>query len=130
MLGDDSFEIIGVTPARLLRLGSAGALSTWRCLSAPTKSVGSTLRNRLVADGDGRLKPGWSFEQATGSVAGHLASVFEQTLPANYHAGQRDRLFGLPPGEAVSAATGYSVLRRNYEGSLWLLSAIAGHWCC
>jgi putative ABC transport system permease protein len=28
--------------------------------------------------------------------------------------------------EAVSAATGYSVLRRNYETSLWLLLAIAG----
>jgi putative ABC transport system permease protein len=89
-------------------------------------------RNRRLDSGTdwwlmmtGRLKPGWSLQHATAQLQTLSPSLFERTLPANYpQASVKDYLgFKL---EAVSAGVGYSVLRQNYEDSLWLLLAIAG----
>ena len=124
MLGDDSFEIIGVTPANFfgLEVGRSFDLALPICADKERRLDSGTDWWLMVM---GRLKPGWSFEQATGQLQTISPSVFEQTLPANYPPGSVTDYLGSHL-EAVSAAAGYSVLRRNYEGSLWLLSAIAG----
>src|SRR5262245_19941468 len=73
----------------------------------------------------GRLKPGWSLEQATAQMQEISPSLFEATLPANYPSdGVKDylesKLIAFP------AESGVSPLRDQYEKPLWLLLAIAG----
>jgi hypothetical protein len=73
----------------------------------------------------GRLKPGWSIEQATSHVQSISSSVFEAALPAKYPpASVNDylamKLTTMPAGAGVSA------MREEYEQSLWMLLAIAG----
>ena len=76
----------------------------------------------------GRLKPGWSIDQATSQMQSISPGVFEAALPANYPpASVKDflasRLIAVPAGAGVSE------LREEYEQSLWLLLAIAGQFC-
>ena len=73
----------------------------------------------------GRLKSGWSLEQATAQLQQISPSLFEKTLPANYPTASVKDYLGFKL-EAVSAVGGYSRLRQNYEDSLWALLAIAG----
>src|SRR5262245_24820213 len=73
----------------------------------------------------GRLKPGWSLEQATAQMQEISPSLFEATLPANYPSdGVKDylesKLIAFP------AESGVSPLRDQYEKPLWMLLAIAG----
>jgi putative ABC transport system permease protein len=121
---DDTFEIIGVTQPGFsgLEVGRSFDLALPICAD----------RNRRLDSGadwwlmmTGRLKPGWSLQQATAQLQTLSPSLFESTLPANYpQASVKDYLgFKL---EAVSAGSGYSALRQKYEDSLWLLLAIAG----
>ncbi len=73
----------------------------------------------------GRLKPGWTIEQATAQLQSISPSLFQQTLPANYPAASVNNYLGSKL-EAVGGGAGYSTLRENYERPLWLLLAIAG----
>lgn len=73
----------------------------------------------------GRLKSGWSLEQATAHTQAISPGVFETTLPADYPSASvndylASRLIAVPAGAGISQ------LRENYEQSLWLLLAIAG----
>ncbi len=124
MLGDDPFEIIGVTPPGFfgLEVGRSFDLALPICADRDRRFDSGTDWWLMMT---GRLKPGWSLERATAQLQALSPSLFEKTLPANYpQASVKDYLgFKL---EAVSAGSGYSVLRRNYEDSLWLLLAIAG----
>jgi predicted lysophospholipase L1 biosynthesis ABC-type transport system permease subunit len=73
----------------------------------------------------GRLKPGISAAQATAQLQAISPSLFEQTLPTNYPTVSVQNYLGMKL-EAANAGAGYSVLRTNYESSLWLLLTIAG----
>src|SRR5262249_15413945 len=73
----------------------------------------------------GRLKPGWSLEQATAHTRAISPGVFEASLPPNHPTAYvkdylASRLNAVPAGARISE------LRENYEQSLWLLLAIAG----
>src|SRR4030095_15248987 len=52
-------------------------------------------------------------------------SLFQQTLPANYPPVSVDHYLNSKL-EVVDGSSGYSTLRKSYEGALWLLLAIAG----
>ncbi|MGH9849340.1 MAG: ADOP family duplicated permease, partial [Blastocatellia bacterium] len=126
-LADHSFEIIGVTPASFfgMEVGRSFDLALPICANALVR------RNNNLLSGTqwwltvtGRLKPGWSLEQATAQMQAISSSLFEAALPANYPpASVKDylasRLIAVPAGAGVSQ------LRENYEQSLWLLLAIA-----
>src|SRR5262249_14755813 len=73
----------------------------------------------------GRLKPGWSLDQATAHLQTISSGLFETTLPANYPPANVNNYLGFKLS-AAPAGTGVSLLRRDYEQSLWLLLAIAG----
>jgi len=121
---DDTAEIIGVTPENFfgLEVGRSFDLALPICADK-NRRLDSGIEWWLMVTG--RLKPGSSLQQATAQLQTISPSLFEKTLPANYPtASVKDYLnFKL---EAVSAGAGYSVLRQNYESSLWLLLAIAG----
>jgi putative ABC transport system permease protein len=126
-LGNRPLEIIGVTPPEFfgLEVGQSFDLAVPICAEAFSRG------NRLDSGTNwwlmvtGRLKPGWSLGQATAQLQTISPSLFEKTLPANYPPVSVKDYLGSKL-EAVSASAGYSVLRSNYESSLWLLLAIAG----
>ena len=73
----------------------------------------------------GRLNPGWSIERANAQMQSISTGVFEAALPPNYPQ-PSVRVYLASTLIAVSAGSGVSQLRQNYEQSLWLVLAIAG----
>ncbi|MFY9608918.1 MAG: ABC transporter permease, partial [Blastocatellia bacterium] len=128
-LSDSPLEIIGVTPANFsgLEVGRSFDIALPICAEAVIRGK----NHRLDSGTDwwltvtGRLKQGWSLEQASAQLQAISPSLFDTTLPANYPpvSVEKYRAFKLT---AVPAGTGVSLLRENYERSLWLLLAIAG----
>lgn len=72
----------------------------------------------------GRLKPGWSVDQASSHLAAISPNVFRTTLPADYPAASKDQYLRFTL-EAVASGHGVSGLREDYSGPLWLLLATA-----
>jgi len=128
-LANNQFEIVGVTPASFygLEVGRNFDLALPICANAITAGANSSLDNGtswwLMVTG--RLKPGWSIEQATSSLQSISPDLFKTSLPANYPTANVNDYLGFKL-EAVSAASGYSTLRAEYERPLWLLFGIAG----
>jgi len=127
-LADRQFEIIGVTPASFFGMEVGRSFD----LALPICAAALVYRGGWLNSGTywwltvtGRLKPGWSLEQATAQLQSFSPGLFEKTLPANYPTvSVKDylgsRLIAAPAGSGVSQ------LREKYEQSLWLLLAIAG----
>ena len=128
-LANHPFEIIGVTPPSFfgLEVGRNFDLALPICadaiISGAKHSLDSGTTWWLMVTG--RLKPGWSVQQASSNLLAISPELFQTTLPANYPpvSVDRYRAFKL---EAVNVASGYSTLREDYERPLWLLFGIAG----
>ncbi len=129
MLAGQAFDIIGVTPASFfgLEVGQSFDVSLPICAEALTAG-----KNHRLDSGThwwlmvtGRLKPGRTLAQASAELQTISSSLFEKTLPANYPPVSVQNYLNSKL-EAAPAGAGYSVLRTNYEASLWLLLAIAG----
>ena len=73
----------------------------------------------------GRLKPGWTVEQATAQLSTVAPQVFEATLPSSYTAENAKAYLDFKLA-AFPAGAGVSSLRQTYESPLYLLMAIAG----
>jgi predicted permease len=73
----------------------------------------------------GRLKPGWTAEQADAHVKAIGPELLRATIPPNYGPEQAKE-FPTLKLSVQPAANGVSPLRANYEDPLWLLLAIAG----
>jgi putative ABC transport system permease protein len=127
-LSAQSFEVIGVSPANFfgLEVGRSFDLALPLCAASLVRG-----NNRMFSGimwwltVNGRLKPGWTMDQATAHVQTISSDVFATALPTDYPpASVKDyldsKLF------TVAAGTGISQLREKYEPSLWLLLAIAG----
>jgi predicted permease len=73
----------------------------------------------------GRLKPGWTPEQASAQLELISPGILEATLPDGYDATVLDdyRKFQLA---AYPTSNGISSLREKYDASLWLLLGITG----
>jgi predicted permease len=127
-LAERPFEIIGVTPASFFGMEVGRSFD----LALPVCAIPLVRGNNNLLDGPiwgftatGRLKPGWSLEQATAHTQAISPGLFEAALPANYPPASvndflASRLIAVPAGAGISQ------LRENYEQSLWLLLAIAG----
>jgi putative ABC transport system permease protein len=127
-LADHPLEIIGVTPANFfgMEVGRSFDLALPLCAAALIgRSNWLDSGTMWVFTVTGRLKPGWSMEQATAQMQAISPGVFERALPANYPLTSvkdflESRLIAVPAGSGVSQ------LRERYAQSLWLLLAIAG----
>ena len=128
-LADKPFEIIGVTPASFfgLEVGRTFDVALPICADA----IVSGKNNRLDSGFNwwlmitGRLKPGWTGQQATAQLQSISPELMKQTLPPNYPPVSVSKYLEAKL-EAVAGGAGYSTLRENYERPLWLLLAIAG----
>ncbi|MEP7337018.1 MAG: ABC transporter permease [Acidobacteriota bacterium] len=129
MLAEQPFDIIGVTPASFfgLEVGQNFDVALPICAEAITAGKNNRLDSGthwwLMVTG--RLKPGRTLAQASAEMQTMSSSLFEKTLPTNYPPVSRQNYLNSKL-EAAAAGAGYSVLRANYEDSLWLLLAIAG----
>jgi len=123
------FEIIGVTPESFfgLEVGRSFDVAVPVCSEAllwrkeSRLDVGTTWWLTVM----GRLKPGWTLEQATAQLNALSPGIFEATLPANYPREDVKHYLGFKLA-AFPAGTGLSQLRETYESPLWLLLALAG----
>jgi len=127
-LGDHPFEIIGVTPSNFFGMEVGRSFD----LALPICAVALVRGNDRFFSGiiwwltvTGRLKPGWSLEQATAHVQAISPGIFEASLPPNYPPVSVKDYLGSTL-IAAPAGSGISQLREKYETSLWLLLAIAG----
>jgi putative ABC transport system permease protein len=127
-LAKHPFEIVGITPANFygLEVGQTFDFALPVCSEAIISGKSSDLDSGTTwwLLPFGRLKPGVSFEQASSELRAISAGIFESTLPSNYPAVSVNyyKNFKL---QAVPGGSGYSQLRESYEGSLWILLAIA-----
>jgi predicted permease len=128
-LSDKPFEIIGVTPASFfgLEVGRTFDVALPICADA---IIGG--KNTRLDSGfnwwlmvTGRLKSGWTTQQATAQLQSISPALFQQTLPPNYPPVSVPKYLDSKL-EVVEGGAGYSTLREAYERPLWLLLAIAG----
>lgn len=73
----------------------------------------------------GRLRPGWTLRQASEQLQAISPGIFEDTVPSDSsaHVVETYKRFRLA---AYPASAGVSLLRQQYDSSLWLLLAITG----
>jgi putative ABC transport system permease protein len=123
------FEIIGVTPASFTGLEIGQTFD----VAVPVASEGLLWRDgsRLNKGTDwwltvmGRLKPGWSVEQASAHLASMSAGLFEATLPRNYPRENVNDYLGFTL-KAADAGAGVSQIRDTYASPLLLLLVLSG----
>jgi len=126
-LANHPFEIVGVTGPGFfgMEVGQTFDLALPICADALVSGANNSLDSGtswwLMVTG--RLKQGWSMEQATSNLQAISPGLFETTLPANYPSINVNNYRGFKL-EALPVATGYSTLREDYERPLWLLLAI------
>jgi len=128
-LNDKPFDIVGVTPASFFGLEVGRTFDVALPLCADAVIAGKN--NRLDSGFNwylmvtGRLKSGWTMQQASAQLQSISPSLFQQTLPPNYPPVSVNKYLGSVL-QADAGGAGYSTLRENYERPLWLLLAIAG----
>ena len=120
-----AYDVVGVTPADFfgVEVGRAYDVAVPLC-AEPYSMGGDSWLDRKDAwflGAMGRLKPGWSLEQATAHLDTLSPSMTAETLP-NYRPEDAKRYLAFRLG-AFPASTGVSNLRHEYEAPLWLLLA-------
>ncbi|HEU4391412.1 MAG TPA: ABC transporter permease, partial [Blastocatellia bacterium] len=124
-----SFDIIGVTPASFsgLDIGHSFDIAIPICTEPLFSKEDSVLDSGVTwwLTVMGRLKPGWTPEQASSHLASISPGIFEATLAANYPVANAKDYLGFKLS-AVEAGKGFSQLRETYTKSLWLLLSISG----
>src|SRR2546421_3964764 len=128
MLADHSFEIIGVTPASFfgMEVGRSFDLALPIC-AAPLVRGNDRFLSGIIwwLTVTGRLKPGWSVEQANAQTQAISPDLFKAALPVNYPpASVKDYLDSSLIADP--AGSGLSQLHEKYQQPLWLLLAIGG----
>jgi predicted permease len=122
-------QVIGVTPADFFGLDVGKEFE----VALPTCS----LRSYIPGDGTslrrdefwlqvmGRLKPGWSLQQASALLEAASPGIFEATVPSGYNTSALDsyRNFKLT---AYPGRNGNSAAGETYDSSLWLLLGTTG----
>jgi hypothetical protein len=124
-LGDQVFQIIGVTPPAFFGLEVGRRFDVAVPISTRALWWDNVLdrRDAWWLRVMGRLKPGATLAEATGHLKTISPGIIEDTVPTGYGPGAREtyRKFRL---SAFRAGTGVSQLRDEYVKSLWLLSFI------
>jgi predicted permease len=128
-LSDRRYPVLGVTPPSFFGLEIGKSFDVALPICADAIVLGQNTRLDSGTNWwlmmTGRLKSGWTIEQASSQLTSISTSTFQQTLPSDYPSVSINDYLNSKL-EAVSGAAGYSVLRENYERPLLLLLAIAG----
>ena len=127
VLDDQTFQIVGVTPPEFfgIEVGRQFDVAIPACAQAVWHEDAFEQRNQWWLITGGRLKPGWTLEQAAAHVGALSAGLFAETLPSGYDPSTLKRWRSLVL-TAIPGGRGISQWRDDYEQSLWLLLAITG----
>jgi predicted permease len=121
MVNGQSHEVIGVTPPGFFGVAVGETFD----IAVPQCRQQNPRRDVFDVAVMARLRPGWTLDRASAHVNTLSGGIFEATAPTGYGTDSIERFkqFRL---EAVSAATGVSTLRAQYDTSLQLLLGITG----
>ena len=127
-LNDQPVEVIGITPASFTGLEVGRGFDVAVPICSQSLWIGGTMLDSGTTwwlNVMGRLKPGGTIAQASARLKVLSPGLFQSTLPSNYpRINIQDYLnFKLT---AVPAASGVSLLRRDYTDPLVLLLITAG----
>ena len=118
-LGAERVPIVGVTAPSFfgVEVGRQFGVAMPNCAS------GNTRRDHWWLATIGRLKPGWTLEQAQGHLQGILPDVQREALP-DYRSEWQEEYLKMA-ANVVDASAGVSPLRQSYQRPLWILMAVA-----
>lgn len=117
--GATPVPVIGVTPSNFFGVEVGREYG----YAMPICAARQTLRAHWWLAAIGRLKPGWTRQQAQAHVQGLLPGIQQDTLPV-YRAELAAEYLKMS-AEVVDASAGLSPLRRSYQQPLWVLMTIA-----
>jgi predicted permease len=92
-------------------------------VAMPNCASGNTRRDHWWLASIGRLKAGWTREQAQAHLQGILPDVQREALP-EYRSDWQAQYLNMA-ARVVDASAGVSPLRQSYERPLWILMAVA-----
>jgi putative ABC transport system permease protein len=122
-------QIIGITPANFygLEVGRSFDVAVPLCSEPAFAGQWSSTDNPLTwwLAVIGRLKPGWTLNQASVQLRSVSSCIFSSTLPAILDAESKKLYLGFHLGASPSAY-GISDLRDEYDEPLWLLLSLSG----
>lgn len=122
-------DVIGVTAAEFtgLEVGDSFDVALPLCSEAALDGEDNLMGKSFAwwLDVMGRLRPGWSIDQATAQLAAVSPATFESTLPSGYTPERAKGYLAFKLG-AYPAGSGASNLRESYGSSLFLLMGLAG----
>ena len=124
-----AFNIIGVTRPNFygVEVGHTYEIALPLCAEPIVQGTESLLNDRHAwwLTVVGRLRPGWTDEQAAAQLRAASPAIFESALPPEFDAKEADHFRGYKLG-VFPAATGNSDLRQTYADPLNLLLGLAG----
>jgi len=121
MVDGKTVQVLGVTPPSFFGLMVGDRFD----LAYPTCTPPNPRREVFAFSVMGRLKPGWSMQQATEYFNAMSPGLFERTAPEGYSP-ETIKTFKAFRLAAYPAGAGVSYLRNAYNASLQLLLAITG----
>jgi predicted permease len=128
-VSDQQLAVIGVTPPSFfgLEVGKSFDVAIPICADPIFLGANTRLDSGITwwLMPIGRLKPGWTIDQASAQLNSISTALFKETLPSNYPTVSVNDYLNSKL-EVVSGSSGYSILRQDYERPLWVLLAIAG----
>jgi predicted permease len=123
------FQVAGVTPADFygVEVGRSYDVAIPVCTEPIVHGEGTHLdkRHHWWLASMGRLKTGWTVQRATAQLNAVSPAILEATVPPVYDA-EGVKKYMAYKFAAFPGGNGFSALRREYEGPLWLLLGIAG----
>jgi putative ABC transport system permease protein len=123
------FEVIGVAPAKFfgVEVGRRFDVALPLCAEQIIQSENPNIINPQAwwLGAIGRLKAGWTIDQASAQLAAISPGIFEATLPFAYDGTDTKNYLQFALG-ALPGSSGVSSVREQYENPLWLLMAISG----
>lgn len=128
-LDGNSFQILGVTPPGFIGIsvGDTFDVAIPVCVEPilSPRNNRLTLRHAWWLASIGRLKPGWTIQQANAQINAVTPAILQETIPTTYDSAATKKYLEYKLG-AFSASTGFSGLREDSETPLWLLLGISG----
>jgi putative ABC transport system permease protein len=128
-LDGNSFQILGVTPPGFIGIsvGDTFDVAIPVCVEPilSPRNNRLTLRHAWWLASIGRLKPGWTIQQANAQINAVTPAILQETIPTTYDSEATKKYLEYKLG-AFSASTGFSGLREDSETPLWLLLGISG----
>ncbi|HYM00867.1 MAG TPA: ABC transporter permease [Blastocatellia bacterium] len=128
-LDGHTVDVIGVIPPEFtgLEVGRTFDIAMPICFEPVLDGEDNNVDRRHIwwLDVMGRLKPGWTTQQATAQLSAISPEILEATVPSNYTPEAAKTYFQFKFG-AFPAGSGLSELRKSYDSPLHLLMALAG----